>query len=367
MQRSRARRAASGVDCRKVKTDDFARLRVFEKRNVEFTLINVEGGISSMETSITFGLWDAKIHSSPEQQKRIQTAQSAKTTPTSINKETQTGCFPGSGLEVYQTTLNSCTCADFGYRGLPCKHIYRLAIECGLFPGNVKQGINKNILDRSQLTLEEAVEAIESLSEDDQCLIMGMLGDALYRNKTERTIPAEKAQSLLRCPLLEAEEPSVSSLLRRYRKKELLQCLEAKKIVGYPKSATAGALRLWCEENIDNPGDVFPKAYSFHFADVVQKVIRKVYTYLNRKFRWEIIYTSSMEEMRYPHGAQPEEVKVVVTRGEDGKIKMIQNGDPSVYYFPEDKVTELLTLYGHNRCLHGYKLSAWNQNENQKE
>lgn len=316
-----------------------------------------------MEYNPTFGSWTSQIHSSPEQQKRIQTAQSAKTTPTSVNKETQTGCFPGSGLEVYQTTLDSCTCADFEYRELPCKHIYRLAMECGLFPGNIEQGINKNVLDQSQLTLEEAVEAIENLSEDDQRLIMGMLGDTLYRNKTERIIPAEKAQSLLCCPLLEAQEPTVSSLLRRYRKKELLQCLEANKIAGYPKSATAGTLRLWCEKNIENPGDIFPKAYSFHFADVVQKVIRKVYTYLNRKFRWEIIYTSSMEEMRYPHGAQPEGTEVTVTRGEDGKIKMVQNGDPSVYHFPEDKVTELLTLYGHNRCLHGYRLSPGESGE----
>lgn len=33
---------------------------------------------------------------------------------------------------VYQTTLSSCTCEDFKHRHIPCKHMYRLALEIGL-------------------------------------------------------------------------------------------------------------------------------------------------------------------------------------------------------------------------------------------
>lgn len=36
-----------------------------------------------------------------------------------------------SGKE-YRVTLDSCTCPDFTFRRKPCKHMYRLAIECGL-------------------------------------------------------------------------------------------------------------------------------------------------------------------------------------------------------------------------------------------
>lgn len=40
----------------------------------------------------------------------------------------------GSGLEPYNVTMNECTCSDFAFgktKGVPCKHIIRLAIETG--------------------------------------------------------------------------------------------------------------------------------------------------------------------------------------------------------------------------------------------
>lgn len=33
---------------------------------------------------------------------------------------------------IYKTTLNSCDCEDFSKSGLPCKHIYKLALELGI-------------------------------------------------------------------------------------------------------------------------------------------------------------------------------------------------------------------------------------------
>lgn len=37
----------------------------------------------------------------------------------------------GTSGNTYTTTLNSCTCPDFIHRGIPCKHMYRVAIELG--------------------------------------------------------------------------------------------------------------------------------------------------------------------------------------------------------------------------------------------
>jgi len=37
-----------------------------------------------------------------------------------------------SNLPYYDTTLTACDCFDFQERQLPCKHIYRLAVELGL-------------------------------------------------------------------------------------------------------------------------------------------------------------------------------------------------------------------------------------------
>lgn len=39
----------------------------------------------------------------------------------------------GKGESTYTTTLESCTCKDFQYSLVPCKHIFRLAEELGLF------------------------------------------------------------------------------------------------------------------------------------------------------------------------------------------------------------------------------------------
>lgn len=47
----------------------------------------------------------------------------------SLNKETQTVCIEGSDL--YTASLEKCSCADFERRGLPCKHMIRLALELG--------------------------------------------------------------------------------------------------------------------------------------------------------------------------------------------------------------------------------------------
>jgi len=89
-----------------------------------------------------FGAWDSVLHEDGEQQRRIATARKADTTPASVDRENRAALFKGSGKIPYETTLDFCTCGDFIKRKLPCKHIYRLALE--LDGGDVVQGVNKN-------------------------------------------------------------------------------------------------------------------------------------------------------------------------------------------------------------------------------
>lgn len=69
------------------------------------------------------------IDSDPAQRSRQKSAMSAKLKPVSIDYENQAAMFKGSSKTPYTTTWNSCTCADFNIRKLPCKHIYRLRYE----------------------------------------------------------------------------------------------------------------------------------------------------------------------------------------------------------------------------------------------
>lgn len=73
------------------------------------------------------------IHTHPEQIARQKRGMESTCKPISIDREVQTGIFSGSKGALYKTTLESCTCRDYFLRRLPCKHIYRLMYELGLF------------------------------------------------------------------------------------------------------------------------------------------------------------------------------------------------------------------------------------------
>lgn len=84
-----------------------------------------------MENS--FGGWQSEIHKDSEQQKRINSAKMLESSKFVIDRNSCTGDYRGTGKNPYHVSLSSCTCVDFSRRKLPCKHIYRLASECGMF------------------------------------------------------------------------------------------------------------------------------------------------------------------------------------------------------------------------------------------
>ena len=77
--------------------------------------------------------WSESFHSDPNQIKRQISAGEWAGRPFDIDKKSCTAIFTGSGKDPYKTTLLNCTCADFRQRKLPCKHMYRLAYELGIF------------------------------------------------------------------------------------------------------------------------------------------------------------------------------------------------------------------------------------------
>lgn len=79
----------------------------------------------------TFGCWDVSIHGADGQDVRLDRALFQNLVISSYDAETGVAEVLGSRGGVYETTLNSCTCEDFQRRGLPCKHIYKLALSRG--------------------------------------------------------------------------------------------------------------------------------------------------------------------------------------------------------------------------------------------
>lgn len=302
-----------------------------------------------MESRGTFGVWDESIHMPEDQQKRIKSAEKADATPLSVDKDAQNGVFPGSGKKPYETTLDSCTCGDFVRRKLPCKHMYRLAMECGIFKGSVKSGINKNTIAKIQIPFKEVVTALESLNKECQKEVMSLLRLNLYDKCDIFYIQDRYFGDLLISPLFISVESTPDNLLKAYSKEDLLSILQEKDIEGYRSSMRIATLIRWCLENIPDLWDVIPLAHAIRFSDQVQKSRRKLYTYLLRKYAWEEIWGENGFFM-VPHGAKCEDVTLSISL--DG-VSMSGNSD--TYWFPDDEITQLLTEHGHNRCLNGYR------------
>lgn len=80
---------------------------------------------------VTFGSWDVSIHGADGQDVRFDRAQFQNLSIWSYNSATGEAEILGTRGILYITTLDSCTCDDFQRRGLPCKHIYKLALAMG--------------------------------------------------------------------------------------------------------------------------------------------------------------------------------------------------------------------------------------------
>lgn len=294
-----------------------------------------------MEDSLFTQEWTTDIHETPEQKKRLSSAKKAETTPLEVDIKNQTATFAGSGNDPYNVTLTSCTCRDFVLRKLPCKHIYRLAIECGIIDSEVCVGINKNI----QISFPDAISEIENLSDECQLFIKQLL----YYEPIVSTI-SDNTQALLTCTFLEAVNVRAEDVLAAMRKKDILEILQEQSFLP-EKNLKKDDLIPWCIENVPNLEKLLAKEYSFTLSQKCKKIKHKLKLYLKRKFDWESYYGDDMRKIYYPGGAKCEDVELTINFS-SGEFE--SHGDPNIYYFPDDDITKLLTHYGHNRCLGGF-------------
>lgn len=81
---------------------------------------------------------------------RIKNAKEAKYTPIDLDEVTQEAHFSGSQNRSYKTTLSDCQCRDFLVNHLPCKHMFRLAMELGYINESPKRIYNPQIEETAQ-------------------------------------------------------------------------------------------------------------------------------------------------------------------------------------------------------------------------
>lgn len=72
------------------------------------------------------------IHTEVTQIKRFEKGSGKSVKMLSFDSDNQCAEFEGSDGSIYNTSLDGCSCIDYSFHNLPCKHMYKLAIECGL-------------------------------------------------------------------------------------------------------------------------------------------------------------------------------------------------------------------------------------------
>lgn len=79
--------------------------------------------------------------------------------PLTLNRDNKTATFRGSNGETYITTLHKCSCADFHIMKAPCKHMFRLAHELGMYDLNKNTPVpnieQQDAIDEAEYLLHE--------------------------------------------------------------------------------------------------------------------------------------------------------------------------------------------------------------------
>lgn len=157
-------------------------------------------------------LWEKweNVHAESDQVKRLASARQAILTPLSVNADEGTARFKSKRGE-YAVSLDSCTCADFAMRGLPCKHMYRLALELGLVSGEYASYVHGGY------EWKQAVEIIEKYPLEiqeyfyDRCFYKAMRKKEPFRIKK-----APELDFLIQCGFVveypEAETPQFKTI-----------------------------------------------------------------------------------------------------------------------------------------------------------
>lgn len=98
---------------------------------VDWLIIRKDLKYLGMDKAQIWAQWD-DVHLSNDQLRRIQRAVEENYVIKSVNEVCCSAKFVG-GKGTYKTSLTECSCPDFKQRKIPCKHMYKLAIDLNVF------------------------------------------------------------------------------------------------------------------------------------------------------------------------------------------------------------------------------------------
>ena len=239
-----------------------------------------------------YSFWtDEELHEVDGQDDRQWSACHKKLTPILVDAEHQMCRIKGTGKTAYEVYLDSCTCGDFRNRRKPCKHMYRLAHELGVFqlprepevanivPLSSDGNIHKYVDTRSGEITESPVEPkrlgfsdeIEANLKTIKFKLMKMPlsdlyaigrnvpnGNSLYNSIWRKVVFEKRAAELLvelgLFKQLEATMDEKMKLMNRYELADLLDMVDKEQVINR-KSIT----KTWIKRLIEEFGEALEK------------------------------------------------------------------------------------------------------------
>lgn len=244
-------------------------------------------------------LWNnwSSYHEDPDQQKRIVSARKSSCTPITVDFTQNTATFLGSSGH-HTTTLQKCSCIDFNRRKLPCKHMYRLAMELGCMKSDFSSNIKDVSIPKSEkFKLEEIICSIESLSTAAQIELLKVVR---YMSNKQPLVSVDCNTSiteLISNHFLEAESDN-RILLLHYKRNEINKRVQT---LGIPfkKNMRIEDLVSWCIENIpEHIGTLFDDALVVRLNPKMNR--QKIHQYLHRKHDVETVFSTNGEIVQIP-------------------------------------------------------------------
>lgn len=234
--------------------------------------------------------WNDSVHATEHAQKRIKSAKSAKLTPVMVDTTDHYAYFQGSHGR-YETWLDSCPCGDFIRYKLPCKHIYRLAMELGIIDEIVSN--DKNLIPpvkAKKIDLSETIDIVEELSEDAQLLLLEIASSVsnnspIYTAKVTNTL-----SELLNTPILKKASAEPIATILFGKKSEIIDLLNEYGVDFSAKDSKSHLSEL-CIANI------YEQACEHFGVNISQDVLispeysyKNIHHYLHRKYGYISYY-----------------------------------------------------------------------------
>ncbi|MDD6812446.1 MAG: hypothetical protein PUD93_11395 [Lachnospiraceae bacterium] len=283
-----------------------------------------------MANKETWGKWENSIHESEDSKKRIFSAQSASLTPVRIDTTDGMAYFQGRHGK-YETFLDYCPCGDFHRRHLPCKHIYRLAMELDLIDKSDMKSDTSSI-PFTKFERNSVIESLISILEDGGLSIMKryaqLASSALNSDsKLFLTNPLRYEDNyLISNKLFCVSEKPDTQLFEKLKKNDILTILDQHKIDYPPKIKCNDLKELLLSDYLDKLKELFPDRCMCFLNPEYKTIHKDIYSYCLRVD----------DPYRYLSNCN-------IT----GSYKFITGKTECHYVIPDTEINRLYFKYGH--------------------